>query len=72
MSKRSLLGGLIAQSSYTPDQARTAHKPFHFSKDGRIDEARLEGLRSFLIKYGIVKREAAPPVNKLYTPQFTP
>ncbi len=39
--------------------------------DGKIDRKALENVRNFLLLTGLIKKEKAPPIDKIYTTQFT-
>lgn len=42
----------------------------NFGKDGKIDREALENVRNFLIQYGIIAKDKAPPVAELYSRDF--
>lgn len=61
---RTLLG-------FSPEAARLVYDALGFGKDGKINVRGLENVRNFYIEYGVVLREKVPPVEQLYTPEFT-
>jgi ABC-type nitrate/sulfonate/bicarbonate transport system substrate-binding protein len=56
---------------YSDEVARLAFQGLRFTKDGKISKKGLENVRRVLIDYGMIKKEKAPPVEKMYTPEFT-
>jgi ABC-type nitrate/sulfonate/bicarbonate transport system substrate-binding protein len=46
-------------------------KYYPLTKDGKIERKAVENVRSFLIEQGIVTRDKTPPVEELFTSQFT-
>ncbi len=60
-----------SSSNYTPEIARAALKHFEFTQDGKIDREAIVNLRNFAIEYGIVSGKTMPPVDDLFTRQFT-
>jgi NitT/TauT family transport system substrate-binding protein len=58
-------------SGYSPKVAEAVYPILKFSPDGQLDKKGLNNVRQFLIDLGVIKAEKAPPVEKLYTTQFT-
>lgn len=56
---------------FTEGLARGVYQDLRYGKDGRIDRKGLENVRNFLMEYGIVPKEKAPPLEKLFTREFT-
>lgn len=42
-----------------------------FSKDGKITKPAVENIRNTMIEYGVISKEKTPPVEELYTEEFT-
>ena len=51
--------------------AKLAFQGLGFTKDGKISKKGLENVRRVLIDYGMIKKGKAPPVDKMYTAEFT-
>lgn len=51
--------------------AKLAFQGLGFTKDGKISKNGLENVRRVLIDYGMIKKGKAPPVDKMYTAEFT-
>lgn len=62
---------LKAEYGYEEKDARAVHRDvLRYGKDGVINPRALENMMNFLVEYGIVPREKAPPVKELYTDEF--
>lgn len=58
-------------SGYSADAARGLYEQaLSYSKDGRIDKKVLENVINFLVQYGMVPKEKAPPVERLFASGF--
>lgn len=55
---------------FTDEAASIVHKALQYHLEGRVDKKGVENLRNFLIEYGIIKKEKAPPVEELYTNEY--
>lgn len=56
---------------YSPEAAKLVFERLRYGKDGKINPRAVENARNFLIEFGIVTKEKAPPVEQLYTAEFT-
>lgn len=56
---------------YSEEAAPEVYKLLTYSGDGKINREGLENVLNFLIEYGIVPKEKAPPVERLFTREFT-
>ena len=65
------IGKLQSESNYSREVAQAALKHFEFTKDGKINRDVIANLRNFAIKNGIVSGQDMPPVDNLFTRQFT-
>lgn len=57
-------------TGYSPGFAREIVKVMRYGKDGRFDIAGLRNVRQFLIDYGVVPKDKAPPLEEIYTEAF--
>ncbi|MEE8448280.1 MAG: ABC transporter substrate-binding protein [Thermodesulfobacteriota bacterium] len=56
---------------FSDKAAGLVYEHLQFSRDGRISPEGLANLSKFLIDFGIVPADKMPPVDELYTKQFT-
>lgn len=56
---------------YTDETARAVYKRLRYSPDGKIDLKALENVRGFLLEYGIISKDKAPPVDQLYLKEMS-
>lgn len=47
--------------------ARLISQKLHWTEDGKISREDIEGVRSWAIEYGLVKKEEMPPVDQFFT-----
>lgn len=66
------VGIMTSRFNQTKEAAKLIFDNFEFSKDGRLNREAMANISNFMIKYGIVSREKVPPVEDLFTQQFTP
>jgi NitT/TauT family transport system substrate-binding protein len=59
------------ESGFSEEAARLVHKTIVFTKDGRINRKAVENVLNFLVEFGIITKEKAPEVDKLFTTEFT-
>lgn len=57
--------------SYSVEAAKRAYDSLRFSPDGKVNLQAVENVKNFLVDYGVITREKAPPVEELYTREFT-
>lgn len=61
-----------AESGFSePAAGMTFDRTLYYSSDDRIDTKALENITNVMIEFGIIPKEKAPPVNELFTRQFT-
>lgn len=56
---------------YSEEVARATLPLLRLTRDGRIDRRAVENVVAFLIGYGLLEREKAPAIDKLFTNKFT-
>lgn len=56
---------------FSPEAAKLVYEGLSYGKDGKINPKGVENARNFLIDFGIVPKEKVPPVEQLYTAEFT-
>ena len=61
---------MMELSGYSEEAAKLVNKDFAFSRDGKVSRKGLENLRNFFIEYGLIPKEKAPAIEKLYTDEF--
>lgn len=59
-------------SRYTEAEAKEVLPLLRYGKGGRIDKKTIENVRDFLIEYNIVKKEATPVAEELFTNRYLP
>ena len=60
-----------AISGYSPQVADSIYRTgVRFNRDGKIDKRSVENVRNFLVEYGLIAKEKAPPAERLYTGRF--
>lgn len=59
------------ESGFSAEEASMALASFQFSETGRINQTALESVRSYAIRFGLALEEKTPPVENLYTREFT-
>lgn len=57
---------------YTDEMAEFTYKQLNYGASGKIDRKGLGNVREFLVEYGIITKEKAPPVDGLFTGKFIP
>lgn len=62
---------MMAEVKYSSEAARGVLPWLKYDPRGRLDEAKIKNVVEFLIEYGIIAREKAPSLNKLYDRGFT-
>lgn len=62
---------VIKEHGLPEEGARALHQSFSYSRDGKMEPRRLENIRNFLIEYDQISKEKAPPVEQMFTRQFT-
>lgn len=60
-----------AMQGYSEESAQRIYKMLDFTKDLKVDRKGLENVSKFLVDWGLVPREKMPPVDKIYTREFT-
>lgn len=60
-----------AVQGFSDQAARLLYQSFQYKKDGKISAKGLENVRKFMIDYGQIARDKAPPVEAVYTTEFT-
>lgn len=62
-----------AEQGFSDEEVRLVmeREGLRFAKDGKIDRKAVENIRDFLIRYDIVSKDKAPPVEQLYTSELT-
>lgn len=61
-----------AYAQYSPEGARFMFTRLGLTKTGKTEAKLVETLRDFLIEYGMVRKETAPPVEELFSVDFLP
>lgn len=61
-----------AESKFSEEGARRAYGILTLNKGAKIDRKGLENVLSFLIEYGLIKKEKAIPVDEAHSPRFLP
>lgn len=60
-----------AQSGFSESAAKMMYDAFAFTSDGKISRKGVENLFSFLVDYGILRKERTPALEEFYTTRFT-
>lgn len=58
-------------SKYNRKEAEMVFASMGAGKHGKINKKGVENALKFLVEFGIIKKDKAPPLNKIYTTQFT-
>lgn len=61
---------LKANYGYSEQVAKLVYQVYRYDKTGRLDPLALENVLKFMKEHGLVPREAAVPMDKLYTNRF--
>lgn len=56
---------------HSEESAQGTYELLKYGSDGKINKKGLENVRKFMIEYGVVPKEKAPPLEQLYTEEFT-
>ena len=56
---------------FSPEGAKLVYENLSFGKDGKINPKGVENARSYLVEFGGVSKEKVPPLEQLYTVEFT-
>ena len=56
-----------SEFKYAEETALAVYPTFQYGVSGKLDKSRMEATRNFLIQYGIVPKEKAPPLEEIYT-----
>lgn len=64
------IGKLKTMFDFSDEAAKKIYDMLEFVPEGSIDKEALTNVRSFMIDYGIIVAEKAPPVDELYTTEF--
>lgn len=62
---------LKTEFGYDEVLSRMIFPVIKYGKDGKTDRQGLDNVRNFLIEYGLISKDKAPPVDKLFTTEFT-
>lgn len=65
------LAKIQKEQGFSEEVAKVIYQHLEFTKTGKMKRAGLENVRNFLIEYGIVPKEKAPPLEEVYTAEFT-
>lgn len=65
------LAKMKEEFGYSEGLAKMVFAQLRYGRDGKIDPRGLENIRNFLVEYRIIPKEKAPPVEKLFTREFT-
>jgi NitT/TauT family transport system substrate-binding protein len=58
-------------SGFPPEVAKMVYQRLKFTPGGKINEKGLENVLNFMVEFGVLDKERKPPLEKLYTKQFT-
>lgn len=58
-------------SKYNRKEAEMVFASMGAGKDGKINKKGVMNALDFLVEFGVIKEDKAPPLNKIYTTQFT-
>lgn len=56
---------------YPPQVAEQMYDYLRYGPDGKISRKSVETVRDFMVEYGLIARDQAPPLEKIYTTVFT-
>lgn len=60
-----------AESGFSEVAVKLVYQELGFTKDGRVNRKAVENVINFLVEYGIITKEKAPEVDKVFTSEFT-
>lgn len=61
---------MVDDVKYPQEVAKAAFPLLSYDPKGRVDESKINNVVAFLIEYGIVSKEKAPPLEKIYARGF--
>mgnify|MGYP005849612287 CR=1 FL=1 len=61
----------VSVGGYSPEASRLMYEGIQYSRDGKINRKTMEDVRSFLIEFGVIPKDKTPPVDELFTQEFT-
>lgn len=56
---------------YPKDAAKLIYDEYRLNKDGKINPQGLKNVTDFLVEFGLIPKDKAPELDKIYTTQFT-
>lgn len=64
------LAKMTSQGRQTAQSAKIIYPTLLYSKNGRIDARKLKTVLNFLIEFGLVSRQKAPPLDRIFSEGF--
>ncbi len=61
----------VAEGGFSREAAKLLYEGIKYSNDGKIGRSAMENVRSFMIEFGLTPKEKTPPVEELFTREFT-